>query len=488
MDLRPYQREMLSDIHAELAEHQAVCAVLPTGGGKTVIFSSMGAGVVARGKTAWFLAHREELVEQMSEKLLMFDVPHGFIRSNIRLCNSAAKVGMIQTARNRLDKLEPPDLLVIDEAHHTPARAYAELVAAMPPTTSIVGFTATPQRLDGKGLGYFYSSLVSGPSTAELISLGFLVPPRVHAPELVDTSKLHIKMGDFNRAEAAELIDKPSITGDAVEHYKRFAMGTAAVAFCVSIDHAVHVANKFNKAGIPSISVDGSLAKEERKRRLDAFRDDKIKVLTSCDLISEGFDLPKIETAILLRPTNSLGLYLQQVGRALRPAPGKEHAVVLDHVQNWVRHGLPAAEREWKLDGMRSRKKKTDPDNMVIHTCPDCFHVYEGNRCPLCPKKERGEENGGREIEERDGELVEITTIQSWLTASEVDELRTLRARDEIEAFAARVGVTYETARNVLIGSAKTLDDLAAAGRALGYKPNWAHHRFEARKRGRRNA
>lgn len=481
MELRPYQNEMLRDIHEALKEHRSVAAVLPTGGGKTVIFSKMGQGVVQRGKRAWFVAHRDVLCEQMSEKLLDFGVPHGFVMSGQSIDSSLAKVCMVQTLRNKLAKMPPPDVLIIDEGHHMPASAYADIYAAMPMETSIVLFTATPERLDGKGLDKFCGAMVQGPQTADLISLGFLVRPVVYAPQLVDTSSLHTEMGDFVRKEAAALLDRPTITGDAIENYIKYANGTAAVAFCVSIDHAVHVANQFNEAGIRACHLSGKMNKDERKRILSAFRDGIIQVLTTADLISEGFDLPRIETAILLRPTKSLSLFLQQVGRALRIADGKLKATIIDHVGNVMRHGMPDARREWALEGALKRKQLEDPEEIVVHTCRRCFLCYTGSKCPDCPAEQRLDGGESREIECVDGELVEIKEVRSYLLRSEVEELLLLTTKAEVEAFANRLKVPFETCRNVLIQRAKSLDELRGVARILGYRPNWAKHRFSAR-------
>jgi superfamily II DNA or RNA helicase len=420
-----------------------VVGVLPTGGGKTVIFTWMGKAIIERQKSVWFLAHRQELCEQISGKLLEFGVPHGLIMAGMPMTRASAQVGMIGTVKNRLGHLPPPDLLVVDECHHTPAASYAGILAAMPPTTKIVGFTATPERLDGTGLSKFYDDLVCGPSTAELIELGYLAEPIVYAPKLVDTSELHSLGGDFKKDEAAELLDKPAITGDAIEHYKRLAGGTSAVAFCVTVDHAIHVANKFSAAGIPAAHVDGSMGREVRKSILDRFRSGEILVLTSADLISEGFDLPRITTAILLRPTKSLGLYLQQVGRSLRVDAAKSNAIILDHVQNCYMHGLPTADREWSLEG---RTKKRKGASIGIKTCSVCFIVYQGKVCPQCKVAEPSQ---GRQIEEKAGELVQIADIK-------------LAAKKEV-------------------GRARSLDALRAIEKQRNYKSGWADHVYAAR-------
>lgn len=481
MLLRPYQQEMLADIRTELRHHRSVCATAPTGSGKTVMFSAMGRGAIERGKRVWFLAHRQELIDQISEKLFEFDVPHGFIKAGVNTTASQAQVGMIRTTKNRLHKLEFPDLLVIDECHHTPAAEYAAILAAMPKATKIVGFTATPERLDGKGLGGHYSSLVCGPSTADLISSGYLVPPTVYAPQLVDVSALHTLGGDFRKDESERLLDKPTITGDAIEHYKRLAGRTSAVVFCTSVAHAIHVAADFRNAGITAGHVDGGMASAERAAVLEHFRTGKVAVLTSADLISEGFDLPRIATAILLRPTRSLGLYLQQVGRALRVEEGKVSAIILDHVGNTMRHGLPDMHRVWSLEGSKRRSRSADPDDLQIKTCSVCFLVFSGRMCPQCKVAEL---STGRQIDEREGELVEVSEQRSWLNQTEIDlVLLGEFSSGTFRSYCLEKGIVFAAARDIVIKRAKTLEQLQTVGRALGYKANWAFYRHNAWRR-----
>ncbi len=482
MKYRAYQEKLVRDLDAALEEHRAVCAVLPTGGGKTVCFSGMAAALDNDGHSAWALAHREELVDQMSSKFLSFGVRHGIVKSGMPLSPSRIQVGMIQTIKNKLNRMNPPDLLVIDECHHTPASQYAAIIAAMPPETRIVGFTATPERLDGKGLNPPYTCLVQGPAITDLIGMGFLVPPIVYAPKLIDTSELHIKYGDYLKAEAEALLDEPSITGDCIEHYNKLAPGTSAIAFCVSVSHAIHVAARFSAAGIPASHIDGGMPKAQRASVLAKFRAREILVLTSADLVSEGFDCPGIETCILLRPTKSLSLYLQQVGRALRvdeERPSKTKAIILDHVQNTLLHGLPTMHRDWSIEGAAKRSRAADPDDFAIRTCSVCLIVYTGKVCPECKVEELRKDV--REIEVREGELIEVRDERRWLSKEEIAEARLLANKYETERFARRIGVSFEVVRNALIRTAETLDDLKAVARALGYASAWAQHRYEGR-------
>ena len=451
MELRPYQNQLANDIRGAFGSGaNRPLAVSPTGSGKTVLFSYITSQVLKRGSRVIIIAHRREILDQISATLKRVGVPHGFIQAGKSTSTQPAMVASIQTLARRLDTIPAPDLVIIDEAHHSVSKSYVQMFAAWP-TAKFIGVTATPERLDGKGLGAMFDRMVMGPSVQWLIDNGFLAQPVYYAPrEVVDLSQVHTIAGDFDRSETEEIVDTPRITGDAVTHYVRFCNRQRAVAFCISVAHAQHVADTFNSCGIPSASIDGTLDPEVRKQRVDDLTAGKILVLTSCELISEGFDLPAVNAAILLRPTQSLSMHLQQVGRALRPYPGKANAIILDHVGNCLRHGLAEQERDWDLSGREKRLKKSS----LVETkqCSKCFAIFAGTVCPQCGSQR---EIVAREIEEVDGEL-------QRLSIEDISKKREDR-REE--------------------GKCKTLDDFRALAKQRGYKLGWAFFRWQARQR-----
>jgi superfamily II DNA or RNA helicase len=451
MELRPYQNQLANDIRAAFGSGaNRPLAVSPTGSGKTVLFSYITSQVLKRGSRVIIVAHRREILDQISATLKRVGVPHGFIQAGKSTSNQPAMVASIQTLARRLDTIPAPDLVIIDEAHHSVSKSYVQMFAAWP-NAKFIGVTATPERLDGKGLGAMFDRMVMGPSVQWLIDNGFLAQPVYYAPrEVVDLSQVHTVAGDFDRSEAEEIVDTPRITGDAVTHYVRFCNRQRAVAFCISVAHAQHVADTFNSCGIPSASIDGTLDPEVRKQRVEDLTAGKILVLTSCELISEGFDLPAVNAAILLRPTQSLSMHLQQVGRALRPYPGKTNAIILDHVGNCLRHGLAEQERDWDLSGREKRLKKSS----LVETkqCSKCFAIFAGTVCPQCGSQR---EIAVREIEEVDGEL-------QRLSIEDISKKREER-REE--------------------GKCKTLEDFRALAKLRGYKLGWAFFRWQARQR-----
>ena len=451
MELRPYQNQLANDIRGAFGSGaNRPLAVSPTGSGKTVLFSYITSQVLKRGSRVIIVAHRREILDQISATLKRVGVPHGFIQAGKSTSNQPAMVASIQTLARRLDTIPAPDLVIIDEAHHSVSKSYVQMFAAWP-NAKFIGVTATPERLDGKGLGAMFDRMVMGPSVQWLIDNGFLAQPVYYAPrEVVDLSQVHTVAGDFDRSEAEEIVDTPRITGDAVTHYVRFCNRQRAVAFCISVAHAQHVADTFNSCGIPSASIDGTLDPEVRKQRVEDLTAGKILVLTSCELISEGFDLPAVNAAILLRPTQSLSMHLQQVGRALRPYPGKTNAIILDHVGNCLRHGLAEQERDWDLGGREKRLKKSS----IVETkqCSKCFAIFAGTVCPQCGSQR---EIATREIEEVDGEL-------QRLSIEDISKKREER-REE--------------------GKCKTLEDFRALAKLRGYKLGWAFFRWQARQR-----
>lgn len=459
-ELRPYQSEAIHGLRTAFADGcHSPLLVLPTGGGKTVCFSYLTSQLASRGKRAAVLVHRDELVDQVSDTLASFDVPHGFIAAG-RLYDRRplVHVASVQTLARRMDRVAVPDYVICDEAHHCiGASTWGKVVAEwrrVNPALRLIGVTATPERLSGEGLGEVFDEMVLGPSTRELIDLGALAEYRLFAPsQQLDLSGVRSRMGDFIRGEVAAKVDKPAIIGSAVGEYRAKLNGAPAVAFCVSIEHAEHVAEQFRAQGFRAAKLDGTMDRGVRRELVKDFGRGVVQVLTSVDVISEGFDIPGIVGAILLRPTQSLGLYLQQVGRALRTAPGKEAAILLDHVGNSQRHGLPDDPREWSLLG-RERKGRgaKDPDDVAIRQCPACYAISPAAaaKCRDCgapfPIK-------ARTIEEVAG------------TLSEVEVAKAKRAARAEQA------------------AAQTLEDLIRLGQARGYKnpAGWAQNLYAAR-------
>jgi superfamily II DNA or RNA helicase len=259
-------------------------------------------------------------------------------------------------------------------------------------------------------------------------------------------------MGDWVKGQLSQIVNQRNITGKVIDEYRIRIPNGRAIVFCVGVNHSKDVAKQFNEAGVPAVHVDGGTPKHERTESIQGFVRGDLKVLCNCELFGEGFDVPAIEAAILLRPTQSLGLYLQQVGRALRPSGTGREAIILDHVGNAARHGLlPHWPVEWSLDGLPKRNKRNEVSSVRI--CEACFAANKRgvNSCFHCGVPFQPDP---REISERDGQLLEI----------ELEQERKRRRVDQ--------------------GMAKSMEDLIALGRARGYKNprGWAWFVYNGRK------
>ena len=465
--LRPYQNDLVAAIRASMAKHRRVLAVAPTGAGKTATFAYISHATAAKGNTVTIVAHRAEIVEQIGGALASMGVRHGRIQPGKRVTDDPVQVAMIQTLARRLDSVAEPSLLVVDEAHHGVAGSWRTVMSAWS-KCRILGVTATPQRMDGRGLGTAFDDMIVGPSMADLIRQGFLAGYDYLAPPTkADLSGIKTRMGDFAVDELAAVMDRQTITGDCIAHYSKHLGGRPAIAFCVTVAHAEHVAAQFTAAGFRAASVDGAMDRAERRNRIEGIGNGALQVLTSCELISEGVDVPVVAGAILLRPTKSLGMYLQQVGRCLRLKPDGSRAVILDHVGNVHNHGLPDMVREWSL---AAKPKKAGPAPTAV--CKSCFRVFAvtqgwkeaADPCastdPDCILTAQG---GVKEAPEQiDGELAAIIPSPAWTRGLSIT---------------AAKGQDYRR----LLGYADTRERLSEIGIARGYKASWAWWQWRER-------
>lgn len=503
INLRDYQgRDVGALREAFRTGATAVLYVLPTGGGKTFTFCHIVSSAMQHGNVAWVIVHRQELLDQCSRSLDAVGVPHGLIAQGFTPSpNARVQVCMAQTLIRRIQKglvTIFPQLLVIDEAHHATAGTWRAIIEACKDAVTL-GVTATACRTDGKGLGRasggIFDELVCGPSIAELIAEGYLTAPVVFAPPpKVDMTGVRMQAGDYSAKETAKRMDKPTITGDAVEHYAAKCAHRPAIVFCASVAHAEHVAQQFRGAGYKAASVDGDMEKNERRGIIEALGNGRLEVLTSCDIVSEGTDIPVVAAGILLRPTASEGLYLQQAGRVLRPvyAPGfdlstrdgrlaaiaagpKPRAFLLDHVGNcgmmingqWKpKHGFPDDDRVWSLAGMSKRSGRAERDNVpdvATMQCEKCYATHQpAPKCPHCGHVYTVQLVAPKVVA---GELVEISAeMKADLQAARANEYRKARTRDQLEAHAKKFGYSPKWVERVLAERQK------AANRAAQHK------------------
>ena len=468
--LRDYQQNAVNWIRAAYAAgRRSVLFCLPTGGGKTVVFCYVAEAATAKNRRVVILVHRQELVSQSVEALQNLGLDVGVIApGEPEQPEKMVQVASVQSLARRLHRwADAFDFIVIDEAHHAAAGSWQKCLKAYPKAHRL-GVTATPERLDGKALRPWFDELICGPGTWDLMQAGHLCQTKILCPPTgVDFKKLRVLGGDFRKDDASDAMAKASLMGDVVAHYRKHLEPNTAICFCVTVAHAEAVAAKFSAAGVRAAVIDGTLNRIARRELLDGLRTGEVQVLCSCEVISEGTDVPSVGGAILCRPTNSLSLFLQQVGRCLRPAPGKEQAVIIDHAGNIRRHGLPQDIREWSLDGAKERKAQEEKRAAPwVTVCPECFAAIPGGGapCPYCgaempkPKAKPVGAFG-------DGELRELRISEAMIRIREKEEKRRKKSQQS---------------------QARTLQELQAIAKERGYSPGWAYHIHRSRnERGR---
>ncbi|BAW98028.1 hypothetical protein NIES970_29980 (plasmid) [[Synechococcus] sp. NIES-970] len=458
--LRPYQSEMVSEILSSLSHHDSVVGQLPTGGGKTIILSAIAHEFIKRGSPVLLLSHREELVIQGAEKLAAVSgEPVGIIKANYpdngdRLIQSASILSLVR----RLHRYHPERFgaIIIDECHHAAAATYRKVLEHFD-AAYVLGFSATPTRADGAGLDDLFSHMVTGPSIRDLIDAGHLSPYRyLAAAQSMVIKGAKVRRGDYTSKSLAALNPRDQLAADLVSSYRQHCDGLRCLVFAIDRDYSKATAAMYQAAGIAAIHLDGKTPSEVRKTALEAFQAGEIKVVCNVGLFTEGTDIPAIEALQLARPTKSLPLFLQMVGRGLRPFPGKNEAIILDHADNWIEHGLPCGDRQWTLEGIAKPKGRK------------------------------------RYVKTAQGEIVEWEPVEILET-----KVTTREITPNSMAIAPALDGFWKTALDELLDERKTngykpgwvgfrLGELApplevwqAAAPILGYQPGWAWHQWK---------
>ena len=416
MKLRDYQVNIIEKTRDSFRKgFKRPLVVLPCGSGKTVCFADMAKNHIrlSQDNHVWFLVHRRELVDQTLETITD---------------NNNIFVGMVQTISRHPERYKKPTLIIFDEAHHATAKTWTNIIDYFE-GVPMVGLTATPTRLNGDNLGNIFDDLVVGVTSEWLIDNNYLANYDYYAPRNIGGYDL--KGSDFDMEQVAEILEKSKIYGDILKHID---LTRKTIIYCPSIKFSKSLCEK-----IPGIvHFDGDTPTATRKQIVDDFKTGKIRALSNVDLIGEGFDVPDCDTVMLLRPTQSLALYIQQSMRCLRPGDNKR-ATIYDFVGNVFRHGMPTETREWSLTGRTRCKNSNAVPDLLVRECKKCFRVYKGiNKiCPYC-----GNDNGKTRKEIEHDEQVELERIE------------------KIERKKARMEV----------GMARNLDDLIAIGCKRGYK------------------
>lgn len=496
--LRPYQQKFIDDVRHEFAHGiKHVVGVAPCGAGKTIMTGWMIRQSLQKGKRSIFFVHRDELIAQTAKTFYDLDIPFGIIAAGHEMHTEfPVQIASVQTLARRLDKVPTPDFLICDEAHHILAKTYRQILDAFP-NTFLLGVTATPQRMGGIALCDVFDSMVESLPVNELIKIGNLTDCKYFAPDIgVKLDNVRKHFGEFNNDDLARVMGKKKIIGGIVENYRKLAYGKQAICYCVNVAHSKSVAEAFNNARIPAAHVDGDTDKHVRRYLVSQFRQGNIKVLCNAELFGEGFDVPNCQVVILARPTNSLTLHVQQSMRAMRPDPNDPNkvAIIIDHVENYLRHGTPKARREWSLD------PNNKPTIQRICQNPKCGHVIiptitlKGEeQCPICGSiippdvpipKEDGEKNSTLpDIEICDGELKEVDEIIADDNGRIVDGniKRAPKTPEEFLAVEKKKNYRSGWAAYKSLERAKSYEDCLHIAKVCGYKSGWAYYKWQER-------
>lgn len=395
--LYDYQERIVNETRQSLARgNKGVVIISPPGSGKSVIISEIARLTVKKGGTVLFTVHRGELINQIRNSFEQagVDMTHVILLTVMKVAN-------------RLDKLPKPTLIITDETHHSLAKTYRKIYDYYADVPRL-GFTGTLWRMNGQGFEDIYSDIVEGPSTEWLIEHHRLAPYQYFSVKLINDDKLKkSSTGDYTYKSMNDAIGK-TIFGDVVRTYQEKTPGQKAILYAHDVEHSKRIAKSFNDAGIPAAHADAKTPTSERLKIMDDFKSGKIKILCGIDLYGEGVNVPDCSVSILLRPTESLALYLQQSMRSMRYQPGKT-ATIIDHVANYTRFGLPDTDREWTLEDRKRHKKGQKKDAPPIKQCPFCYGVISAQfkTCPLCGKEIPVEEQEVQEDKNSELEVIQ---------------------------------------------------------------------------------
>jgi superfamily II DNA or RNA helicase len=483
MNLRPYQRELVLKARDELRTNKAVAIQLPTGGGKSHIFASITELAFKKGNKVWICVPRNELIWQTSEHLFNRKLPHGIIKAGMNESRAYnIHVISMETIKRRLkdNKIKNfPNAIIFDECH-IQLDAQIKIVNQLPTHTKVIGFSATMERLDGRGIGVtykedktyndgLYNSLIEGPKIKDLIEMNYLSNFRYFCPPLEGLEDLHRKGTEYDANELDALLKRRAVFGKAIEHYKQYANGKKALVFCRSVKASEETAQRFREAGFRFESIDGKMTDKQRKDRINALKDGTLQGLCNCEIATYGLDVPSIEVCIMLRPTLSVALYMQMIGRALRVLAGKTEAIILDHVSNLLTHFHPLQEYDWQFFGVEKKKKKKGQSADTLKLCPKCWMYYTGAICDNC----------GNQKPKR--KPIDMVVVDGRLVEQKGPVPLKDRPYEEKREFNDRISAAID-AFNLAALEGKIhygpIEDLCKIAESLGYAVLWVYHQL----------
>jgi len=437
--LREYQTRLVDAVRKQaLLGHKRILAVLPTGAGKSACMGEIAMSSMQKGNRVLAMMHRRGLVEQMIERFNECGIEPGCIMAGVdSALDRQCQVASIWTYKRRIQLAEKDfnrfwvnaPVVLIDEAHHILNATYQKVLSEYP-NAFVVGFTATPTLSTGAGLGNYFDCMVNVVSMSELLAGGFLVPGVYYGPSEPDLAKLKIVQGDYDKKGLDEKINRPEIVGNVVDNWIKYAGDKLTMVFAINRKHAMALCNEFIRRGITAEYLDANNEDEERSEVLERSKNGDTMVICQIGLYTEGSDLPWLQCLVVARPTRSLGLHRQILGRGARPCKVKQNFMVLDHGGNCKRLGFYEDEIEWTLDGKpdSNRAPRKHKERKII-ICDKCAGFNELNewteaeikngRCVRCGHEIQ---NFGKKVNALQADLIELKKPkdkkEKWDTAS----------------------------------------------------------------------
>jgi superfamily II DNA or RNA helicase len=422
MKLRPYQLQAIEKLRQSIRNgNKRVILQAPCGAGKTIIAAEIVRCALAKNKKVIFLVHFRQLAYQAVERFTAMGMGDqiGVIMAGIEPeLDRPIQIISVQTYGKRLQRSElkdnkwfkEADIVIYDEAHQSIAKSRKDILNLYKKNAITIGLTATPCRADGRGLGEIYQDIIPVNSIDNLISSKNLVPIRYFgSKELPDLKNIPVVAGDYSKKVLGERVDKKKLVGNILENWLRIASDRQTVIFAVNVKHSKHIQETFEQHDIPIEHVDAHTTPEDRQATLKRFESGETQVVTNVGVYSEGADFPVVSCIVLAQPSKSYGRYIQRAGRGLRPYPGKEDCIIIDHARMIENHGYVEDKVDWTLDGKKvawKKPKKREKDKILI-TCEECQNIFYGNKCPQCGLRVKGY---SQKVAAIDAQLAEITT------------------------------------------------------------------------------
>lgn len=417
--------------------NKRILVVLPTGAGKGYMAARVMQLCAEKGNSNIFFADQRELIFQLQRQLDRLELPSRVLMSGVQseyasFQESSEASNCILAAKDTLwarafrsNKVIPPQgkVIQVDEAHKSLSQTWKSVMSHYSDSI-VIGWTATPCRTDGRGLGEFYDCMIQAATYEELQKGGYLVPVRIFAPDRPDLKGLKVSRGDYTKGALEQRMNRDKLVGNIIEEWRKNSDGRASVVFACGIQHSIHIRNEFRRIGVMAEHIDGSMEQSQRDDIMKDAADGTTLVLCNYGVLHTGVDVPQWKYLVCARPTKSFSLWRQMGGRIQRPLDGHDHCVIQDHSDNALHFGFPDEDVDWTLDSKKKaqdlhRNKQKEKQKKDPYACEKCSTVYRGPHCPSCGHKP---EKRGKDVAMSNEELAELERKKRNKNATQTDK------------------------------------------------------------------